>query len=92
MSLLIWIDEEADRAIDLGDPLRAWSAFAEMARVAVGENWPELFGVPHAAEQEVSPKWLAKVRAQAVRFMRIHAKELGDHARWVLTQIVNKEE
>ena len=27
-----------DQAIDLGDPFTAWSAFAEMARAAPGED------------------------------------------------------
>lgn len=84
MGMLIWISEQDDEALDLGDPLAAWKAFSEMAKAAPGEEWPELYGVPHAAEHEVPADWLAKVRDQARRFLLKHGHKLGEGPRRIL--------
>jgi hypothetical protein len=82
--MLLWTNEAADEALDLGDPLRAWSAFAEMARAAPGEDYPDLYGVPHAAEQEVGPDWLAAVAGQARDFLARHGDALAAGPRALL--------
>lgn len=89
--MLIWIDEQRDQAIDLGDPLAVWSAFSEMAKAAPGEEWPELYGVPHAAEQEVPPEWLQAVREQAARFLEQHGGNLSDQTEDILYQLSGQE-
>jgi hypothetical protein len=92
MSMLIWVDEAADEAVDLGDPFRAYAAFAEMAKAAGDDaKWAELFSVPQFAEQEADPAWLAAVRDQAGEFIAEYGKGLGDQTKWVLRQLAAAE-
>lgn len=86
MAMLLWVDEAADQAIDLGDPFVVYKAFAAMARVAK-EDWPELFSVPGFAEQQVEADWLTKVRGQARTFLARYGARLDEHAHWILEQV-----
>ena len=93
MAMLLWVDEAADVALDLGDPFLVFEVFAELARVAgSGAGWEELFSVPGFAEEEVEPEWLGKVQDQARRFRELHGDQLGEHARWVLGRILGNQE
>ena len=91
MSALLWIDTDADEALDLGDPFRLLSAFAEMGKAAGNEHdrYGELFGVPDATmgQDDVDPAWLATVRQQAGEFLRRYDRYLGNHARWILGEL-----
>lgn len=87
MSMLLWTDEEADEAIDLGDPFLVYQAFAEMAKLADGDDgWEILFSVPGFAEEQVDSEWLLQVREQAKKFLREHG-DLSDHAQWILRKL-----
>jgi hypothetical protein len=73
--MLLWLSMEKDEAIDLGNPFTVYGSFADMARVT-DEEFPELYGVPMAAEQEVPPEWLAKVSEQAEEFLSKYGDDL----------------
>ena len=92
MSMIIWTDEAKDEGIDLGDPFIAWGIFSELAKAAPGEDWPELYGVPHMAEQEVGAEWLAKVREQAKAFLQRHGRKLSERAQNLLADLAESDE
>lgn len=70
--------------VDLGDPFKLLRAFGAMAKVAGGDDYPELFSVPEFGEQEVEADWLAAVRAQAKTFLGEHSGQVGSYTREVL--------
>ena len=82
MSFLLWIDESADEAIDLGDPFDLFKIFAEISPLAP-EGYDELLSVPGFGEQEVQPEWLALVREQATALLKTEP-DLSENAIWVL--------
>jgi hypothetical protein len=89
MAFLIWTNEEADEAIDLGDPFALMSAMQEIGD-AIGDDtdeYKQLGEVLDMGEQEVDDEWLAMVRKQAKRCLDEY--DLGDHARWVLEQLAS---
>jgi hypothetical protein len=89
MPSLIWISEEDDEAIDLGDPFALSQAFTEMERAAESDDgWEELLSVPQFVDAEdADPDWLAAVRDQAAWMLDKHGDGLSEHTRWVLGQL-----
>lgn len=95
MSALLWIDTDADEAVDLGDPFRLYGIFSEMQRVAGGvEGFEELFGVVEATEiqDDVDKEWLVTVKQQARDFFMKHARDLSDDALHVLKELAKAGE
>jgi len=94
MSLLLWLDESEDLAIDLGDPFEAYKSFAEMAELAgtKSKGWEELFSVPGEAEQDVEAEWVSKVAEQADRFLDTYDGDISDHTRWLLLRLAGKRQ
>lgn len=92
MSFLLWTDEANDEAIDLGNPFTVFSAFAEMARAAPGEDadFGELYYVPQMGEQAAPPEWLGRVRQQAKLLLTRHGDNLGEAAQWILGQLMGR--
>src|SRR6266478_1317809 len=89
MSFLLWIDEEADDAIDLGDPFLLFKGFGEMGSLVDGDDGlSELFSVPEYGEQNVEEEWLVNVREQATSFLEQY--KVSDHTRWILEQLAGE--
>ena len=105
MSALIWVDTEKDYAIDLGNPFRLLTVFAEMDKLLPESeyngneyiNYGELFGVPGATmdNDDVDPEWLADVKRQASQFLKKYGrridknKQYGPDVRFVLETLSN---
>jgi len=81
MSFRFWPDD--DTSIDLGSPFVVLAAFKEMAHVSARE-WPSLYGVVHADDQDLSPEYVAEVRTEAADYLERHGDELGDNAKKIL--------
>ena len=84
MSFRFWPTE--DESITLGSPFIVLAAFKEMAQT--GEEWPALFGVIHADDQDLAPDYVADVHKEASQFLDRHINILSKDAKGVLTQLI----
>jgi hypothetical protein len=96
MSATLWLDSKAEKTIELGGTLSLYEAFAGMAKVAGASyltDWPALFGVPSAVEdqEDVDPTWLADVQEEAARFLT-KFPDVNDNAREILEQLAGDKE
>lgn len=92
MSMLLWIDEAADEAIDLGDPFRVFAVLGELHGIDPDDRWAELQAIPEFAEQDPDAEWLGKARDQAAAFLKAHREELSDEAVEFLNRVAGTEE
>lgn len=85
--MLLWVDEEADEAVDLGDPFLVYQALAEVHKLDGDERWSALQEIPDHAEQDPDPEWLAGAAEQARQFLETYEQALGEHTAWVLRKL-----
>lgn len=92
MAMEIW-PEGSDDAINLGDPIRAWKAFADVAKVLEGkddvDDYPEFQSTPGFGEMEVTKEWLDSARAQAKTFLERHGKSIQPATEQVIEWLIN---
>jgi len=97
MTVLLWVNSEADEAIDLGSTFPFYSAFSEMERIGgdnVYEEYPELFGVIDQTESQddAVPEWLSQVKEQAQKFKDRYETDLSDRAKSILNALLGQED
>lgn len=88
----IWINTEKDEALELGQTLACYEAFAEMANAAHGywsDDYPALSGVLTQCEtqEDADPEWLQDVASEAKEFAAQHGHELSQDARNLLANL-----
>lgn len=94
MTAQLWLDTGAEETIDLGvDSLRLYQVFAELDKTGGMEDYPELFGVIDASEEQddVDPGWLSDVRGQARDCLARHGEDVGEAARGVLRALAGED-
>lgn len=88
MSAILWTSDED--GIDLGPSMAMLAVFKELAQTAK-EEYPALYGVPHAANVEVcNPEYAKSVAKDAKTFLVRYGGELSQHAVWVLQQLTGE--
>jgi hypothetical protein len=60
--------------------------FREMAEVS-SEDYPALFGVVHADDQDLSADYVADVQEEATAFLSVYRNDLSDDAKKILQQL-----
>lgn len=85
MAFRFWATE--DKSITLGSPFVVLAAFKEMAEKA-GEEWPALYGVVHADDQDLSPEYVADVHTEAKEFFKQYERALSKNARAILRDLI----
>lgn len=90
MSALLWIDEENDEAIDLGNPLTLYKSLAELGRLDPDE-FETIHSLPDLMEQDVDDSTLGALREEAGEALKRFGGKLSDHTKWVLEQLGEDE-
>jgi hypothetical protein len=91
VSSLLWYGDGDDDAIDLGDPITMWHAFASLGRVLEHDpDYDELQSVPGFAEQLVTAWWLNQVARQARMALAAHEDELPEPTLSLLRLLVEE--
>ena len=86
MSALLWIDEENDEAIDLGNPLTLYKSLAELGRLDP-DGFVAIHSLPDLVEQDVDDGTLGALREEAGEALKRFGSKLSDHTKWVLKQL-----